>query len=429
MAPNRKAIDKALVLSVAREVVATEKVPSRAKVWNRLGIIESTGNKNAKAYLHEIDAILHPAVEPDSGLEPAGLSDDEAGKVGVVHPDNPWSAEDVIRFYGDDPDKVIIKDKRGTFWGQPEKPNHHLRVNWIAEADLVRPPDPADWDPPAPPKPRRRKPDEPEHGLVVSDHHAPRHEPVFHALLLERLRDTQPDFIDINGDLLDFPDVSSHRTRDEYNHSVNECLKAALTILRDYRHVCPDARITLKRGNHCERLDIKQIDHCPEVRKIAPGGGEDVDGNEDERPWHHLGRLLYLDELHIDYIDEHWEQAKTRPSPKLSLRHGFSTSPSAGKIMLDKLSGSTIQGHDHRLSLNMRTRHTGEDDDPLEVRMAMSGGCACEIPGGLGYVKGGEPDWQNAAVELTIWDDGDFLASPIIYVPGRLLTPDKRYTA
>ena len=149
-----------------------------------------------------------------------------------------------------------------------------------------------------------------------------------------------------------------------------------------------------------------------------------------QRPWHHLTRLLYLDHLHIDYVDEHWEQAKTRPSPKLTLRHGFSTSDNAGKAMLDKLSGSTIQGHDHRLTLTFRTRHIGDEDDPLEVRMAMSGGCACVIPGGLGYVKGGEPNWQNAAAELSIWpDSGDFHATPLIYVYPRLLCPDKRYVA
>lgn len=416
---------------MAREVANSERLPSRTKVANRLGIVASTLNKWAakEGWLDEVDAVLRREVVAPR-VEPEGVSDDgSGGKVGIVNPETPWTAEDVIRFYGDDPAECQIKDKRGTFWGQPEKPNHHLRVNWISKRDTLQPPDPSDWTPPPKPKPRKLKKDEPRRGLVISDHHAPRHEPVFHALMLQRLRDTQPDFIDVNGDLLDFPDVSTHRTRDEYNHSVNECLRAALGILRDYRHVCPDAEITLKRGNHCERLDIKQIDNCPETRKVAPGGGETVDGETDERPWHDLARLLYLDELHITYIDEHWEQAKTRPSPKLSLRHGFSTSPSAGKVMLDKLSGSTIQGHDHRLSLTLRTRHTGEADDPLEVRMAMSGGCACEIPGGLGYVKGGEPDWQNAAVELTIWNDGDFLATPIIYVPGRLICPDKRYTA
>lgn len=336
----------------------------------------------------------------------------------------PWRAEDVIRAHGDDPDEVVILRQRGNRWGDPERPMHQLRVDWVRKEALVRPPDPTDWTPPPPPKPR--KGDGPRKGFVISDHHAPHHEPTFHKLVLERLADRQPDFIDINGDLLDFPDVSKHRSRDGYNQSVNECLRAGFQILRDYRHVCPDAEITLKRGNHDERLDIHQIDHAPELRSIAPGGGLTPEGEDDERPWHHLTRLLHLDALHINYVDEHWEQAKTNPSPKLTLRHGFSTAENAGKAMLDKLSGSTIQGHDHRLAMTLKTTHLA---DRLEVRMAMSGGCACIIPGGLGYVKGGEPNWQNAAVELTVWPDGNFHAAPIIYVDGQLLCPDKRYVA
>lgn len=338
----------------------------------------------------------------------------------------PWKAEDVIRAHGDDPDECVILRQTGNRWGDPAEPSHQLKVQWIRRDAIVRPPDPQDWTPPPKPKVRKARLDEPRKGFVISDHHAPHHEPIFHKLVLERLRDRQPDFIEVNGDLLDFPDISTHRSRDEYNQTVNECLAGGFQILRDYRHVCPDAEIILKRGNHDERLDIRQIDHSPELRKIAPGGGFDFDGEADERPWHHLSRLLYLDELHVTYIDEHWEQAKTKPSPKLTLRHGFSTSENgAGKQMLEKLSGSTLQGHDHRFGLTLKTTHL--EDDDLEIRAAIQGGCACTIPGGLGYVKGGEPNWQNGAWELSIWPDGDYSATPMIYVPGRLLCSDKRY--
>lgn len=341
----------------------------------------------------------------------------------------PWKIEDVIRAHGDDPEKVIVTKTSATRYGDTDDPNHRLRVDWIRESDLVRPPDLSTLPPIPKPVPARKQDGQPTVGMVISDHHAPRHEPTFHRLMIERARERQYDFIEINGDLLDFPDVSQHRPRDDYNHSVNECLRAGLAILRDYRLACPNARITLKRGNHDERLDIKQIDNVPELRKVAPGGGLSPEGDPDERPWHDLRRLLYLDYWRIDYIDEHWEQAKTCPSPKLTLRHGFSTNENAGKVMLDKLSGSTIQGHDHRLALTFKTRHTGDPGDPLEVRLGMSGGCACIIPGGLGYVKGGEPNWQNAAAEISVWPDGDFHASPLIYVYPRLLCPDRRYVA
>jgi hypothetical protein len=337
------------------------------------------------------------------------------------------SAEKLLRRVGLDPAEwkiTNIKAREGT-WGDPSKPNEQIRLE-VTVAPLKPPvyaPDLTDWEPLPKPKPRKRKKGDPTRVVVISDHHAPRNEKTFHRLFVQWLRDQQPDEIHCNGDLLDFPSVSRHRTEDDFNHDVNECLRAAVGILRDYRDACPNARITLLRGNHCERLRLYLHDNAPEAKDVRPGG------DPDEAPWHDLRRLLWLDELHIEYIDEVWEQAKRAIGKRLTARHGFSTAPTAGKVMLDKLSGSTLQGHDHRLGLTLRTRHTGDDDDPIEVRLAMSVGCACEIPGGLGYVNGGEPDWANGAVAVDVYDDGDFYCSPMIYVPGRLLCREGRYEA
>ena len=343
------------------------------------------------------------------------------------------SAEKLLRRVGLDPAdwKVTnIKAREGT-WGNPDAPNEQIRLE-VTVAPLkpaIYAPDLTDWTPLPKPKPRKRKATEPLRAFVISDHHAPRHEKTFHRLVVEWLRDNQPDLIHVNGDLLDFPTVSTHRTQEEYDHDVNECLRGGLGILRDYRDACPNARITLLRGNHCNRLDYYQKDKAPETSGVKAGGGEKPDGTEHDRTTNDLRDLLWLDQLHVDFIPQEWSQAKLGLSRRLTARHGFSTSPSAGKIMLEKLSGSTIQGHDHRLALTLRTRHTGDLDDPLEIRLAMSGGCACEIPGGLGYVNGGEPDWQNGAVAVDLYDDGDFYCSPMIYVPGRLLCREGKYEA
>jgi hypothetical protein len=337
------------------------------------------------------------------------------------------SAEKLLRRVGLDPAEwkiTNIKAREGT-WGDPSNPNEQIRLE-VTVAPLKPPiymPDLTGWKPLPKPKPRKRKAGRPLRVFSIGDHHAPRHDKTFHALVVRWLRDHQPDEIHVNGDLLDFPSVSRHRTEDDFNHDVNECLRGAHHILRDYRDACPDARITYLRGNHCERLRLYLHDNAPEAKEVRPGG------DPDETPWHDLRRLLWLDELHVEYIDQVWEQAKRPIGKRLTARHGFSTSPSAGKVMLDKLSGSTLQGHDHRFFMTLRTRHTGDPDNPIEVRLAMSGGCACEIPGGLGYVNGGEPDWQNAAVAVDVYDDGDFYASPMIYVPGRMLTREGRYTA
>lgn len=382
-------------------------------VAERLGCTRSAVQHHARVVRKRMNVDANPPLEAE------GLAEDGAGgKVGVVHPETPWSTEKVIRFFGDDPAECIVKDKRGTFYGKPEDPSHHLRVNWIAKKDTIQPADAAAWK--KPPKPKARKKQKYRDAFVIGDHHAPFNEKTFHALTLNYLADTQPDLIEVNGDLLDFATISKHRERDDFVASVNECLEGGFGILRDYREVCPNAQIRFKRGNHSERLRHAIIDNVRGLHNVTPAG--------DEVPALSLRRLLHLDDLHIEYIDVEWDQAKTKLSRKLTARHGFSTSKNAGEQMLDKLSGSTVQGHDHRAGITLRTDYGSEEGD-IRVRMAMQAGCACIIPGGLSYVTGGEPNWQNAFGAFRIWPDGDFHGSLGIYVPGRLLAPNGvRYT-
>ena len=275
-------------------------------------------------------------------------------------------------------------------------------------------PDPAKWTPP--PKPKKRKREKHLDAVVISDHHAPHHERTFHQLFLNYLTDAQPDLIEVNGDLLDFSTISRHREREAYAQPVNDCLQAGFEILRDYRDVCPDARIRLKRGNHEERLLHLILDYAKGLHNVTPA--------DDDVPALSLRRLLHLDDLHVEYVDAEWDQAKTQIGSKLTVRHGFTTSKNAGDAMLDKLSGSTVQGHDHRLGVTLRTEHPSFEDDPLRIRMGVQGGCACKIPGGLGYINGGQPAWQNGCTAFRVWEDGDFHASIGVYVGGRFLAPN-----
>lgn len=419
MPPKPLEIDWDEVLKSAREVAATEPVPSRTKLANRLGFVASTLNKRAAeaGKLGEIDGILQSnrAIKAD---------DEDPGPFSSAANDPtpaPWKAEDVIRAHGDDPDECVILRSRGNRWGDPAEPMHQLRVDWVRKNEMIHAADPKDWTPPA--KPRKRKREKYLDAVVISDHHAPHHEPVFHRLFLEYLSDAQPGLIEVNGDLLDFSTISRHREREAYAQPVNECLQSGFQILRDYREVCPDATIRYKRGNHEERLLHLILDNAKGLHNITPAA--------DAVPALSLRRLLHLDELHIDYVDAEWDQAKTQISKKLTARHGFSTSTNAGKAMLDKLAGSTVQGHDHRLGNTFVTEHqTDPDDDPLRVRMGVQGGCACIIPGGLGYINGGEPNWQNGCTAFRVWPDGDFHATAGVYVGGRFIAPNgERYVA
>ena len=387
-----------------------------------LGIPESSLRSRIRreGLWERVEAIRYSAkTGPSVEDEDEGLTEENGVKVGVVQPETPWSAEDVIRFYGDDPDECEILSKRGTFWGQPESPNHHLRVNWISKADLIQPADPGSWTPP--PKPRKqKKTGEPRKVVICGDHHVPFHDRTLHQLFLEWLADEQPEEGDINGDLFDFATISRHRERKSHARPVNENLQEGFNLLRDYREASPNTVWRLKKGNHCARLEHLLLDNA--------SGLHDIRAANDDVSALSFRRLLHLDELGIEYDESDWDIARTRLSRKLSTRHGPSSGKQATKNLLDKFSVSVIQGHTHRLSMLFRTEHTDEEDEPTTTRMAAEAGCMCEIKDGLGYAD--SPDWNQGFLVVNIWDDGDFQVSPVPYVPGRLLAPSgRRYIA
>lgn len=328
-----------------------------------------------------------------------------------------WTPEALLREHGLDPAEWVIARIRVNRWDDPNEPKQQLRFDVVPRSAVIeiQPPDPSKWKAPML---RKAKADKPLKGVVISDHHAPHHEPTFHRLFLEYLGEEQPDIIDVNGDLLDFSTISRFQEGETHNSPVNDCLQAGYEILADYRSVCPDATIRYKRGNHSERLRKYLMDTAREYHQIKAAN--------EEMPALSLQRLLKLDELKVDYIDRDWEHAKTKLSPKLTVRHGVSTSKNAGRAMLDRHAGSTVQGHDHRVSMAFETEHEDlEDESVLRVRMALSTGCACIIPGGLGHAV--DPDWQNAFGAFRIYPDGNFHPSLGLYLNGQLLAPNRRY--
>ena len=343
----------------------------------------------------------------------------------VNQPPAPWKPEDLLRVHGLDPKEWEIVRVRGNRWGEPDEPKHQLRVDVIPRSLLLSVPDPGKWTPP--PKPKKRRGKGPRSIVICGDHHAPHDDRVLHKLFCEWLADEKPDEGVLLGDLMDFASISRHRPREGFAQAVNECLARGLEILQDYRHSSPDTQWYLLRGNHDDRLPHQILDNTPGLHAIKPGGGVDVDGNEDERDALNMRRLLYLDELGIKLVDEDWDRGKVKITRRFTARHGYTAAKNSTEQMLSKLAHSTVQGHTHRLSLRYRTEHDDESkSEPTSTRLAGEAGCMAEIKDGLGYTN--DPDWQQGALLCHAWPDDDFHLSPLVYVPGRLLAPGgKRY--
>lgn len=339
------------------------------------------------------------------------------------------SPDKLLRRIGLNPDEWTVTNVRareGTY-GNPDAPNEQIRLEISASPKLgaIKLPTLENWTPL--PKPKARKQGTgPRTSVVISDHHCPHEDRTFHALFCQWLAEEQPDLIEVNGDLLDFADISRHRQmpatgpggENLFSNTVNECLQAAFHVLLDYRTACPRAQIRLKFGNHCMRLYYALIDNLRGLYSITAADGD--------TPALSLRSLLHLDQLHVELVEKEWDKAKTRIGKRVTALHGYSTSKNPGGKMLTELSGSTLQGHSHRLSLLYRTSH--HPDDGTETRLAGETGCACEIDEGLGYANC--PDWQQGAMLVKTWPDEDFAVAPIVYLPGRLLLPDgRRYVA
>lgn len=348
-------------------------------------------------------------------------------KPGELPPE--WTPESLARYYNIDLEEWTPGRIRGNLWGDPADPRNQLRIDWIKRTLLIAPPDLGDWTPPPPPKPRKPGQDEARKVVICGDHHCPHVDWTLHSLFLEFLAEERPDEGVILGDLLDLSSISRHRRgKKAPPPDVNACLKAAVRVLRDYREASPDTQWTLLPGNHDDRLEHVQIDNAPGIFDVARGGGVDLDGNE-MPPVISMRELLFLDELSIDLIFDDFNRAKHLLGRKLTLRHGYLSGKNASTNMLNKIARSTVQGHTHRLRLIYKTEHDDHDDkQPTNTRLGAEAGCMAVIKDGLEYED--EPDWQQGALLAHLWSDGDFTLAPIVYAPGRLLTPNgRRYAA
>ena len=354
----------------------------------------------------------------------AGISTNDDGSLAIASeiratPPAPWKPDEVMRAHGQDPDEFIIVRVRFNRWGAPEAPMHQLRFDAIPRDSIIRPADPTTWKPPR--KPRRPRKQKMVKSLVVSDLHAPRHDRGMHQVLCDWLADEQPDRGVFLGDLLDFETISRHRPR-ERPRAANEGIQAAHEVLRDWREASPDTRWVLIEGNHDFRIRSYLIDNAPNAYGITAAN--------DELPALHLRRLLHLDELGVEWVDEDWDRAHVLLSRHLAGMHRAAGGKNAAVGALDKFSHSILQGDTHRLRLVYRTEyeHTPGGDVDTSTRMAAEIGCLAEIKDGLSYAK--QPDWQNGAMVVYTWPDTDeFSAVPLVYVGGHLLTPGRRYVA
>jgi predicted phosphodiesterase len=195
--------------------------------------------------------------------------------------------------------------------------------------------------------------------LIISDLHFPYQNNEAIILALDYGKSKKIDCILINGDLIDFANISRHE-RDFRARSIAEEFDAVRIFLKSIRLHFPKTKIVFKHGNHDERWEKFLYSKAPEI----------FDVNDFQ-----LEVLLRLGELKIETVKD------KRPIKigKLTALHGHElagggaggVNPARGTFL--KTLSNVIVGHYHKTSSNTETTMNGD------VIAVNSVGCLCDL--------------------------------------------------
>jgi len=274
----------------------------------------------------------------------------------TVNPDDvPTDAELLRRANLDDDWEVV--SRRTSVWeaqekGGGEKVMRSLRVTFAKRkgVDQILPAFNGSQVVVKAPARTKRNQRETELVAIVSDFHAPYHDPKLLEKCEQLLLENQPDRLIINGDLVDFPTVGRHRkTTLNCTASANECIQAGGEILARLRAAVPDdCQVQMIPGNHEGWLSAFLIDRAGEAYDLCVSGSNE--------PVWSLKTLLRLEQLGIELVgsEDQWQHAVIRLTDLLVVRHGLSIrAGSAASVLANMLKSdyATITGHTHRMGL------------------------------------------------------------------------------
>lgn len=194
--------------------------------------------------------------------------------------------------------------------------------------------------------------------LLISDIHIPYHDVEAIKSTLQFAKHETVDCIYINGDLLDFYQLSFHEKDRRKRPSMSDELEMCRTFLKGLRAAFPKAIIYFKPANHEHRLERYLVVKAPEL----------LDCDE-----FRLEQLLRLREMKIEYIDR---RTKTYFG-HLLVEHGDRMKGSGGvnpaRSLFGKYKRHVICGHFHRKSEHAEKIYDGKLISTFSV------GALCEL--------------------------------------------------
>lgn len=195
--------------------------------------------------------------------------------------------------------------------------------------------------------------------LLLSDIHIPYHSIDAVTLALDYGKKKKVDTIILNGDVIDFYQLSRFE-KDPRKRSFAHEIEATKSFLQTLRKQFPQAKIIYKCGNHDVRLQKYLMVKAPELLGVA----------EFELP-----QLLKFREIGITWV----EDKTIMKLKKLNIIHGhefsagFIAPVNIARGLFLKANAIAIQGHNHQTSENTVTTLDGD------MITTWSTGCLCEL--------------------------------------------------
>ena len=245
-----------------------------------------------------------------------------------------------------------------------------------------------------------RMKDKYEKVVIAGDYHIPFEDKQACRAFDKFLKDFKPDTLIINGDFLDFYDLSKFDKDYRKENKLQEELDKGYDMLANYRKMLPNAKIFMTTSNHMEKR----------LERFKRGEGKALASLE----YLTTQNMLKLDELNIKLVS-------TYDNKHFMVLHGDMARKHSGytaKGTLDDKGKTVFMNHVHRLASHYKT-------DELGTRVGVECGCMCTVK--PEYIDG-VPNWQQGFAVIYRKHKGNWFQHYLVKITnGKFIFNGKEY--
>ena len=206
--------------------------------------------------------------------------------------------------------------------------------------------------------------------MIISDLHIPYEDKSAVNVALKIHQRMRPAMVIVNGDLLDFPQISHFTSDPANNQTLGDDINAGVAILKKLQRY---SKVVFLEGNHEIRMRNYILDNAPELYEFL-----DL-------------KTIFENKIDdLEYIQGVGKESMYYYDNDLLVGHFNKVSKHAGytaKLLVDQYRCNVVQGHTHRVGVHFATGFNG-------TIAGYESGCLCSLE--PQYIS--KPNWQQAVL-------------------------------